>query len=56
MGPLYCLSSGDGEVAWVRRDDLKMHFGVSIQMIGKSSPTKTLSNGIISVRWSTCRI
>lgn len=27
-GPLYCLTSGYGEVAWVRLDDVKSHFGV----------------------------
>lgn len=27
-GPLYCLTSGFGEVAWVRLDDVKSHFGV----------------------------
>uniref|UniRef100_A0A8D8H5H6 Transferrin n=1 Tax=Culex pipiens TaxID=7175 RepID=A0A8D8H5H6_CULPI len=27
-GPLYCLTSGAGEVAWVRLDDVKSHFGV----------------------------
>lgn len=29
MGPLYCLTGGDGEVAWVRLDDVRTHFGVS---------------------------
>lgn len=29
-GPLYCLTSGYGDVAWVRLDDAKSHFGVSI--------------------------
>lgn len=29
MGPLYCLTSGDGEVAWVRKDDVRAYFGVS---------------------------
>lgn len=28
-GPLYCLTSGYGEVAWVRLDDVKSHFGVN---------------------------
>lgn len=28
-GPLYCLTSGYGEVAWVRLDDAKSHFGFS---------------------------
>nr|ADO16267.1 transferrin [Culex pipiens pallens] len=28
-GPLYCLTSGAGEVAWVRLDDVKSHFGFS---------------------------
>ncbi|KFB37544.1 AGAP011169-PA-like protein [Anopheles sinensis] len=26
-GPLYCLTSGAGEVAWARLDDVKGHFG-----------------------------
>lgn len=30
MGPLYCLTSGDGQVAWVRLDDVRAHFGVSL--------------------------
>lgn len=29
MGPLYCLTSGDGQVAWVRLDDVQTHFGVN---------------------------
>lgn len=29
-GPLYCLSGGYGDVAWVRLDDAMSHFGVSI--------------------------
>ena len=29
-GPLYCLTSGYGNVAWVRLDDVKIHFGVKI--------------------------
>lgn len=29
MGPLYCLTGGDGEIAWVRLDDVRTHFGVS---------------------------
>ncbi|XP_031623309.1 transferrin [Contarinia nasturtii] len=29
MGPLYCLSSGDGQVAWVRLGDARAHFGLS---------------------------
>ncbi|XP_055715738.1 transferrin [Phlebotomus papatasi] len=28
-GPLYCLTSGAGEVAWVRLDDVRSHFGLS---------------------------
>nr|XP_029733414.1 transferrin-like [Aedes albopictus] len=28
-GPLYCLTSGAGEVAWVRLDDVRSHFGFS---------------------------
>lgn len=28
-GPLYCLTSGAGQVAWVRLDDVKSHFGYS---------------------------
>lgn len=28
-GPLYCLSDGIGDVAWVRLDDAQLHFGVS---------------------------
>lgn len=27
-GALYCLTSGGGEVAWARLDDVKSHFGV----------------------------
>ncbi|XP_061513609.1 transferrin [Anopheles gambiae] len=28
-GPLYCLTSGAGEVAWARLDDVRSHFGFS---------------------------
>lgn len=35
MGPLYCLTSGDGQVAWARLDDVESHFGVSLQNIPK---------------------
>ncbi|XP_055530828.1 transferrin [Wyeomyia smithii] len=28
-GPLYCLTSGAGDVAWVRLDDVRSHFGLS---------------------------
>lgn len=28
-GPLDCLTSGDGDVAWVRLSDVQSHFGVS---------------------------
>lgn len=28
QGPLYCLSSGNGDVTWARLDDVKIHFGV----------------------------
>jgi hypothetical protein len=27
-GPLYCLTSGSGQVAYVRKDDVLSHFGV----------------------------
>lgn len=30
LGPLYCLTSGEGDVAWVRLDDARSHFGVNI--------------------------
>lgn len=33
VGPLYCLTSGRGDVAWVRLDDAKSHFGVSVNTI-----------------------
>lgn len=26
-GPLYCLTSGRGQIAWVRLDDARLHFG-----------------------------
>ncbi|XP_055300264.1 transferrin-like [Sitodiplosis mosellana] len=29
IGPLNCLTSGDGQVAWVRLDDVRMHFGMT---------------------------
>lgn len=32
-GPLYCLTGGNGEVAWARLDDVKSHFGVGDTII-----------------------
>lgn len=37
-GPLYCLTNGYGEVAWVRLDDVRSHFGFS-GMPAESNPT-----------------
>ncbi|KAG4072720.1 hypothetical protein HA402_001832 [Bradysia odoriphaga] len=38
-GPLYCLTGGYGEVAWVRLDDAKSHFGFS-GTAAESSPSE----------------
>lgn len=40
MGPLYCLTSGDGQVAWVRLSDVRAHFGVSLLTIWKEKKQK----------------
>lgn len=37
VGPLMCLTGGRGDVAWVRLDDVKGHFGVSVNVIFASS-------------------
>lgn len=31
IGPLFCLTTGKGDVAWVRLDDVRGHFGVSVK-------------------------
>lgn len=41
-GPLYCLTSGYGEVAWVRLDDVKSHFGVNWLKFEHISSFKTI--------------
>lgn len=32
VGSLLCLTGGKGDVAWVRLDDVKGHFGVSVNV------------------------
>ncbi|XP_052892070.1 transferrin-like [Anopheles moucheti] len=38
-GPLYCLTSGAGEVAWARLDDVRSHFGFS-GLVAEANPTE----------------
>uniref|UniRef100_A0A182RTE1 Transferrin n=1 Tax=Anopheles funestus TaxID=62324 RepID=A0A182RTE1_ANOFN len=38
-GPLYCLTSGAGEVAWARLDDVRSHFGFS-GLVAEAHPTE----------------
>lgn len=41
-GPLYCLTSGAGQIAYVRVDDVRSHFGVTNSIKFKEFPLKNL--------------
>ncbi|XP_026471609.1 transferrin-like [Ctenocephalides felis] len=50
-GPLFCLTDGQGEVAWVRLDDVQSHFGYFKNSLvqRQCDPSLSLANKSISI-------